>query len=84
MSIQYIRDHYGVPAKVRGRVKIVPVEGAKDRREFCVTITGTRGAHLLVRLDHAVVSRPYHPFWQIEYLPVSASSTPDTLGETKP
>lgn len=67
MSIQWIRDHYGVPAKVRGRVEYTPCEGSADKAYFG-TITGTRGPHVLVRLDHAVVSRPFHPTWQLRYL----------------
>lgn len=69
MGIQWLRDTYGVPAKVRGRV-----EYTAGDKPYLGTITGTRGPHLLVRLDHAVVSRPFHPTWHIRYL----------VDETKP
>jgi len=63
VTIQWIRDSYSVPAKVRGRVEYT------DRdKTYLGTITGTRGPHILVRLDHAVVSRPFHPTWNIRYL----------------
>ena len=63
MSIQWIRENYAVPAKVRGRV-----EYTGHGKPYQGTITGTRGPHILVRLDHAVVSRPFHPTWCIRYL----------------
>ena len=63
MSIQRIREYYGVPAKVRGRVEYT---GGK---EPCLgTITGARGAKLLIRLDHQVRASVYHPTWEIRYL----------------
>lgn len=64
MSIQWIRDSYSVPAKVRGRVEYT--DGAGN--VYSGTITGTRGPHLLIRLDHQVRSAPYHPTWNIRYL----------------
>lgn len=72
MSIQWIRDNYAVPAKVRGRVEYTGFKG----KAYQGTITGTRGPHLLVRLDHAVVSSPYHPTWEMRYLPA-----PNQTGE---
>lgn len=63
MGIQWVRDTYGVPAKVRGRV-----EYSDQGKSYLGTITGTRGPHVLVRLDHAVCSRPFHPTWHLTYL----------------
>ena len=60
MSMQYIRDYYGVPAKRGGRVRF------QDRVNG--TITGTKGGHLRIRLDGNKFSRPYHPTSEIEYL----------------
>ena len=63
MSMDYIRDAYGVPAKLGGRVIY---EGAGPHQ--CGTITGTRNAHLLIRLDGESQARPYHPTWKLQYL----------------
>lgn len=63
MSIEYIRRNYGVPAKVGGRVKYTG-----GRHPMPGTITGTSGAHLMIRLDGQQHSMPYHPDWQLEYL----------------
>ena len=68
MSIQWIRDNYGVPAKLRGRVEYTPCEGSKDETGKLGTITGVSGPHLLIRLDGEKHSRPYHPTWQLRYL----------------
>lgn len=64
MSVQQIRDYYGVPAKVRGRVQYT--HGPDE--SYFGTITGTRGSYLLIRLDHQVQSSPYHPTWKLYYL----------------
>lgn len=63
MSMDYIRDTYGVPAKLGGRVRYT---GAAPHREGA--ITGTRNAHLLIRLDGDKQARPYHPTWELTYL----------------
>lgn len=64
MSIEYIRNTYGVDARRGGRVIYSggpqPTQG---------TITGTDGAHLLIRLDGREHSDPFHPTWKLEYLP---------------
>lgn len=63
MSMKYIRDTYGVPAKRGGRVEFtgsaLPIMG---------TITGSKGARLRIRLDGATVSLNYHPTWELKYL----------------
>ena len=74
MSIQWIRDHYGVPAKRGGRVEYLPWEGSTDAPGRCGTITGASGPHLLIRLDGERHSRPYHPTWQLKYLDAQVSS----------
>lgn len=68
MSMQWIRDHYGVPAKQGGRVEYTPCEGSKDEAGKFGTITGTSGPHLLIRLDGQKNALPYHPTWQLRYL----------------
>ncbi len=63
MSMQYIRNYYGVPAKRGGRVRYTgedkPVEG---------TITSANGPHLRIRLDGTTYSLIFHPTWELEYL----------------
>lgn len=67
MSMDWIRAHYGVPAKRGACVEYTPCEGSKDEPRFG-TITGTSGPHILVRLDGDKHSRPYHPVWQLRYI----------------
>jgi hypothetical protein len=61
MSMEYIRKTYGVPAKRGGRVNYM-------FKEIMGTITGSRGGHLLIKLDGHKRSLPFHPVWQIAYL----------------
>lgn len=68
MSMAWVRENYGVPAKRGGRVEYTSREGSPDTVIRFGTITGTRGPHLLVRLDGQKDSRPYHPTWQLRYL----------------
>ena len=64
MSMDYIRRHYGVPAKRGMKVRIVGNEGVR----FDAVITGSRGAHLLLRIGGGRRSHQYHPTWNIEYI----------------
>lgn len=63
MSMKYIRDTYGVPAKRGGRVRYNSAGGPK-----LGTITGTTGPHIRILLDGDKVSMPFHPTWKLEYL----------------
>lgn len=60
MSIEYIRNHYSVPAKIGGHITFDSVAG---------TIIGTHGSYLRVRMD-TVPSRTaiLHPTWRVVYL----------------
>ncbi|MFB6392585.1 hypothetical protein [Polymorphospora lycopeni] len=58
MSMQYIRNYYGVPAKRGMRVVADGKPGV---------ITGTIAASLRIRLDGEKHSAPWHPTWRIEY-----------------
>lgn len=69
MSMQWIRDNYGVPAKRGMVVTYSPCEGSKQPPRTGI-ITGSRGPHLLIRLDGDTRSSVYHPTWQVEY-PIS-------------
>ena len=69
MSLQYIRDIYGVPAKRGARVEYsgsgAAVQGA---------ITSSRGPYILVRLDGDDFSMPFHPTWKLRYLDVATAN----------
>lgn len=73
MSIQWIRDNYGVPAKRGGRVEYTPCEGSKDGVALG-TIVGTSGQYLKIRLDGDKTSFSYHPTWQLRYLDAPSPS----------
>lgn len=62
--MQYIREAYGVPAKRGGRVEY---SGA-GRKGLLGTITGSKGARLLIRLDGNKHSHIFHPTWEMRYL----------------
>lgn len=63
MSLQYIRDTYGVPAKRGARV-----EYSGNGTAIQGTITSSRGPHILVRLDGDDFSMQFHPTWKMHYL----------------
>jgi hypothetical protein len=64
MTMKYIRDTYGVPAKRGMRVVYLENDG---RRRTGGTITGANGGYLRIRLDGANYSQNYHPTHCIEY-----------------
>ena len=63
MSMQSIRDRYGVPAKRGGRIRYTANGAPHDG-----TIVASRGDHLRIRLDGLKWIGNYHPTWEIEYL----------------
>jgi len=68
MSMQYIRSHYGVPAKRGGRVRFTDSDG----RVFHCIIRSASGAYLRVSTDAPITGRQrvkiLHPTWNVEYL----------------
>ena len=64
MSLAYIRQHYGIPAWHGRRVRYTGGPAPQDG-----TIVGASGAHLLIRIDGAKHPLPYHPTWELQYLP---------------
>uniref|UniRef100_UPI00333F02DA hypothetical protein n=1 Tax=Castellaniella defragrans TaxID=75697 RepID=UPI00333F02DA len=70
MSLQYIRNTYGVPAKRGGRIEYTG-NGSKIQG----TITGSRGARILVRLDGDKGSVEFHPTRKIQYLDADVASS---------
>jgi hypothetical protein len=62
MSMQYVRDYYGVPAKRGGRVRYM---GEGEPRFGTITSADYR---LRIRLDGEKRTRIFHPTWELEYL----------------
>lgn len=62
MSLDYIRGHYGVPARRHGRIRF-NWDGQRD-----ATILGAKGQYLSVRFDDGTTGI-LHPTWNVEYLP---------------
>lgn len=60
MSMAYIREHYGVPAKRGMRVVVDGKSG---------TITSASGHRLRVRFDSTGQVVPVHPTWNVHYPP---------------
>jgi hypothetical protein len=66
VSMQYIRDTYGVPAKRGAKVRYTGDGGTRVG-----TIVASDGAYIRVRFPQAgIVS--LHPTWKVEYLDESA------------
>ena len=63
MSMQSIRDRYGVPAKRGGRIRYT---GGKRPRMG--TIVSAHGHYLTIQLDGARRPGVFHPAWEMEYL----------------
>ncbi len=63
MSMDYIRNTYGVPAKRGGRVEYTNGKGEVRAG----TITGVDGQYLRIRLDGQPYSNNYHPTWNLKY-----------------
>lgn len=65
-SAEWIRTNYHVPARRGGRVAYTG-DRAKGRQEG--TITAFRGPYVRIRLDGDKHPMPFHPTWELEYLP---------------
>lgn len=70
MSLDYIRNQYGVPAKKGARVEYT---GDRSKGTQLGVVTGAQGGHVLIRIDGEKASLPYHPTWELKYL----TPTPD-------
>ena len=66
MSMEYIRNHYGVPAKRGARIKFT---GTIMNTPLVGTIVYSRNQYLLVKMDNDHKIWTLHPTWEIEYLP---------------
>jgi len=63
-NMERTRKLYGVPAKRGGRV----IYTGNGKREFG-TIRSARYCRLNIQLDGRRNTRPFHPTWELEYLP---------------
>jgi hypothetical protein len=57
-SLDYVKNYYGVPAKVGMRVKVDGEMG---------TITCGDGQYIKVRIDGEKISANCHPTWEVVY-----------------
>lgn len=64
MSLEYIREHYRVPAQIGGRIKFTWPDWTGNRY---ATIVGAEGSHLKVGFDSGEIGS-LHPTWEISYL----------------
>lgn len=64
MSMQYIRDYYGVPAKRGGKIRYTGILSTPREGK----IVGSSGQYLRVRFNGVKRLMTLHPTWQIEYL----------------
>lgn len=71
MSLEYIREHYGVPARRNMRFRAYTSDG---RLAYEGTIWA--GSHYI----HAVRGPGFHPTWNIVYLNDDGSVLMDTRG----
>ena len=70
MSMEWVRKNYGVPAKRGGRVEYT----GRGKRELG-TIRWARGSYLMIQIDGVKHARPFHPTWELRYLPVWEKKT---------
>ena len=67
MSLKYIRETYGVPAKLKACIKFSPCgDFSKEVRHG--RITGSDGARLRVKFEADKQIRLLHPVWSVVYI----------------
>ena len=70
-SLNYIREHYGVPAEVGRRVRYEPPHYAPT----VGVIVGTSGSYLRVRYQEFPGTALHHPTWCLTYLDAEECQT---------
>jgi len=72
MSMKWIRETYGVPAKRGVRIEFQPDNEGK--RPYRGTITSAKGGYLRVRRDGETRTypAPFHPTWGLTYFSPNA------------
>ena len=68
MSMEYIRRFYHVPAKRGGRVEYTGCGSTE-----LGTIRSARGSCLNIQLDGLRYAMPFHPTWELRYLPAAST-----------
>ena len=63
MSMEWVRKNYGVPAKRGGRI-----EYTGDGKKEPGAIRAASGAYLMIQLDGAKHTLPFHPTWKLRYV----------------
>lgn len=63
--MEYIRKHYGVPAKRGGRIRFT---GTSDGCAVDASICSAKNGYLIVQFDHMKRRATLHPTWMVEYL----------------
>ena len=66
MSIKYIRENYGVPAKIGTKIKFTPHNDESKMREG--VIVGSKDSYLKVKFGKEKEITILHPTWALEYL----------------
>lgn len=64
-NLARIRQHYGVPASIGGRVRF---RGNLATQEGTIQGVSAGGDYLDVLLDGQKQTRPFHPTWKLQYL----------------
>lgn len=67
MSMAWVRKRYNVPARRGMRVRYTGC----GKNELG-TIRSASGGHLNIQLDGIRHTMPFHPTWELEYLPTGA------------
>ena len=70
-GLEWIRKNYGVPARRGCRVEYTGRCGVVERG----VITSARGGYIRVRLDYLRHSIPFHPTWEMRYLPTNKDTS---------
>lgn len=68
-SIDYIRQHYGVPAEIGGKIKFEGTPGV---------ITGTTDHYLVAQLDGEDYPATLHPTWHVTYDAAPGEAEPNS------
>ena len=70
MSMKYVRETYGVPAKRGGRVSYSGVTVGEPPLLGTIC-SATSSGHIRVKFDGERRTLKLHPTWAIEYLPTN-------------
>lgn len=68
-QFDYINRTYDLSVKRGTRVRYTGSRAAKSVGGLDGTVTSADGQYLMIRLDGAKSSLPYHPTWELEVLP---------------